>query len=197
MHRIKTSMNARKIALLGGALLAGIAVRYAFADAYKMSDLNTVPRVDLQRYTGSWYEIARYANRFEKNCDRDITAEYAIRDDGKISVVNSCTERGGRRNVARGWAKVADKTTNAKLKVTFFWPFFGDYWIIDLGRDYEYAVVSEPRRNYLWILCREPKMSDAQFAEIGNRLRAIGYDPGKLIIPKMTSEKPHSLQQLR
>jgi apolipoprotein D and lipocalin family protein len=166
-------MKARTIALLGGALLAGVAARYSFAHAPDLDEVKTVPQVDLQRYAGRWYEIARYPNRFERKCDRDITADYAIRSDGKFSVVNSCIGRDGKRNVARGWAKVADKSTNAKLKVTFFWPFFGDYRVIDLRNDYQYAVVSEPRHNYLWILSRDPRMSDAQFAEITNSLQAV------------------------
>ncbi|HEX8925343.1 MAG TPA: lipocalin family protein [Terriglobales bacterium] len=178
-------MKVRMIALLGGALLAGVAVRQAFAVE---TDIKTVPTVDLQRYVGRWYEVARYPNRFEKKCDRNITAEYSIRSDGKISVVNSCTERDGNRNVARGWAKVADRNTNAKLRVTFFWPFFGDYWIVDLGRDYEYAVVSEPGRKYLWILSRTPQMSAAQFGDITQRLRDGGFDTSKLIRVQNSSD---------
>ena len=90
--------------------------------------LQTVSHVDLSRYIGRWYEIAKYPNRFERKCDRNVTASYAIRPDGKISVVNACTTREGKPTVSTGWAKVVDQKTGAKLKVTFFWPFFGDYW---------------------------------------------------------------------
>jgi apolipoprotein D and lipocalin family protein len=142
--------------------------------------LETVPKVDLNRYIGRWYEIAKYPNRFERKCDRNATAAYSIRPDGKISVVNACTNRDGRQNKSTGWAKVVDQKTGAKLKVTFFWPFFGDYWIIDLGPNYEYAAVGEPSRKYLWILSRTPKMDDAVYAEVVSRLSAKGYDAAKL-----------------
>jgi apolipoprotein D and lipocalin family protein len=142
--------------------------------------LETVSHVDLNRYIGRWYEIAKYPNRFERKCERNVNATYAIRPDGKISVVNVCTNREGKQNQSTGWAKVVDKKTGARLKVTFFWPFFGDYWIIDLGPDYEYAVVGEPSRKYLWILSRTPKMDDSIYADVLSRLAAKGYDASKL-----------------
>lgn len=145
--------------------------------------LRTVSSVDLKRYAGRWYEIARYPNRFERRCASDITAEYFLRDDGKIRVVNSCLESGGRRRESIGSAKAVD-STNAKLKVTFFWPFSGDYWIIDLDQDYRYAVVSEPKRKYLWILSRTSQMNRAQWSPILERLRELGFDPARLIMPK-------------
>ena len=96
------------------------------------SNLQTVDQVDLQRYVGKWYEIARMPNRFEKKCDRDVVAEYAMRG-GVISVRNTCVRRNGNSTIAKGTAKVVDERTGAKLKVTFFWPFYGDYWIIGFG----------------------------------------------------------------
>jgi apolipoprotein D and lipocalin family protein len=149
--------------------------------------LSTVPFVDLQRYLGTWYEIARYPNRFEKNCVAEVTATYSLRADGKIQVVNACRRGDGSHQEAKGWAKVVDKSTNAKLKVTFFWPFFGNYWIIDLDPNYTYAVISEPGREYLWILSRTPQMDPAQYNSIVERLRARGFDPGKLIKPLQTT----------
>lgn len=127
------------------------------------SALRTVSSVDLSRYSGTWYEIARYPNRFQRDCQSDTTAEYTIRKDGKVKT-------------ARGTAKVADKATNAKLKVTFFWPFYGDYWIIGLSPDYRYAIVGEPNRKYLWILSRTPDMDATTYKELlransGCRLR--------------------------
>jgi apolipoprotein D and lipocalin family protein len=148
--------------------------------------LQTVSHVDLSRYIGRWYEIAKYPNRFERKCDRNVTASYAIRPDGKISVVNACTTREGKPTVSTGWAKVVDQKTGAKLKVTFFWPFFGDYWIIELGHNYEYAVVGEPGRKYLWILSRPPKMDDGIYAEVVSRLAAKGYDAAKLELMPQT-----------
>jgi len=147
------------------------------------SDLKVVPFVDLSRYTGQWYEIARYPNRFQEGCVGS-RAEYTLRRDGKISVLNECYEGSlsGKIRKAEGTARVVDKNTNAKLKVTFFRPFSGDYWIIDLGRDYEYAVVGHPERTYLWILSRTKKMDEDVFREILGRLTAKGYDVTKLVM---------------
>jgi apolipoprotein D and lipocalin family protein len=144
------------------------------------SPLATVPKVDLNRYVGRWYEIAKYPNRFERKCQSNVMANYAIRPDGKISVVNSCATRDGKINQSNGWAKIVDQNTGAKLKVTFFWPFFGDYWILELGATYEYAVIGEPSRQYLWILSRTSKMDEAVYAGITSRLVAKGYDASKL-----------------
>jgi apolipoprotein D and lipocalin family protein len=142
--------------------------------------LESVTWVDLDRYMGRWYEIARYPNRFERKCESNVTATYTLRSDGKVGVVNACRSREGKLKQSRGWAKVVDRKTGAKLKVTFFWPFFGDYWIIDLSPDYEYAVIGEPSRKYLWILSRTPAMDDRLYAEITGRLAAKGYDATKL-----------------
>ena len=148
--------------------------------------LETVPKVDLSRYTGHWFEIARYPNRFERKCDSNAMATYSLRSDGKISVVNTCKTREGKLTQSNGWAQVVDQKTGSKLKVTFFWPFFGDYWIIDLSPNYEYAVIGEPSRKYLWILSRTAKMSDKLYAEITGRLAAMGYDATKLELGKQT-----------
>lgn len=144
--------------------------------------LETVPFVDLTRYTGQWYEISRYPHRFQEGCVGS-RATYTLREDGKIAVLNECYEGSfsGKRRDAKGTAKVVDTKSNAKLKVSFFWPFSGAYWIIDLGKDYEYAVVGHPDRKYLWILSRTKKMEEALYQEILNRLRAKEYDISKLI----------------
>ncbi len=144
--------------------------------------LEVVPAVDLTRYTGVWYEISRYPNRFQEGCVGS-RATYTLRSDGKIGVLNECFEGSftGKLRQVNGTAKVVDRKTNAKLKVTFFWPFYGDYWIIDLGRDYEYAVVGHPDRTYLWILSRTKQMDEELYREILGRLTAQGYDTAKLI----------------
>jgi apolipoprotein D and lipocalin family protein len=170
-------MNSRKFVYLGLALVGVFSmVRAAFGEV----SLESVPKVDLSRYTGRWFEIARYPNRFERKCDSNATATYSLRSDGKISVVNSCMTREGKLTQSNGWAKVVDQKTGSKLKVTFFWPFSGDYWIIDLSPNYEYAVVGEPSRKYLWILSRTAKMDEKLYAEIAARLAAKGYDASKL-----------------
>ena len=163
--------------------LFALLVAYASAETHTM---HTVKHVDVTKYLGTWHEIARYPNRFEESCDADVTAEYSMRKDGRLSVVNHCRRKDGSRKEARGWAKIADTTSNAKLRVTFFWPFFGDYWILELGDNYEYAVIGEPSRKYLWILSREAKISDEHYAAICAKLQAHGYDPSRLIKTKLS-----------
>jgi apolipoprotein D and lipocalin family protein len=138
-----------------------------------------VPWVDLARYSGVWYEIARFPNSFQKGC-LDSKATYTLDENGKIDVLNECA-REGKPGKAKGKARVADKETNAKLEVSFFWPFYGDYWIIELAPDYSYAVVSEPRRRYLWLLAREKTMPDKLYGEILSNLEKRGFDISALI----------------
>jgi apolipoprotein D and lipocalin family protein len=143
--------------------------------------LETVAKVDLAQYMGTWYEIASYPNSFQSGCTA-TKATYILRENGKVVVVNECRRGGleGELTVAKGTAKVVDAVTNAKLKVTFFWPFYGDYWIIDLGKDYEYAVVGHPSRKYLWVLSRSRHMDEASYQGILERLQAQAYDTSRL-----------------
>jgi apolipoprotein D and lipocalin family protein len=143
--------------------------------------LATVEKVDLARYAGVWYEIARYPHRFQKGC-LGSSATYSLREDGEIDVVNSCrSEKDGSLRQVKGRAWSVDPGGNARLKVTFFWPFRGDYWIIDLGKEYEYAVVGTPNRKYLWILSRTPVMADDLYGEIMERVKAFGFDPARVM----------------
>jgi apolipoprotein D and lipocalin family protein len=143
--------------------------------------LEVVDSVDLDRYLGRWYEIASYPMYFQKGCTA-TTADYALREDGLIEVINSCRKGtlDGKLKQAKGRAKVVDTETNAKLKVSFFGPFWGNYWIIDLDPDYQWAVVGGPKRKYLWILSRTPQMDQELYDEILARLPAMGYDPAGL-----------------
>ena len=143
--------------------------------------LEVVPTVDLTRYVGRWYEISRLPNSFQKKCADSVTADYTLRADGKIEVLNRCRKPSGEYTTAKGKAKIVDKKTNAKLKVTFFWPFYGDYWILDLGPNYEYAVVGEPGRKYLWILSRSPQMDDALYRQLLQKMSAKGFNTEKMI----------------
>jgi apolipoprotein D and lipocalin family protein len=138
--------------------------------------------VDLNRYTGTWYEISRYPNRFQEGCV-GTTATYTLRKDGRIDVLNQCRKEtlDGKISSVKGTAWVVDNKTNAKLKVSFFWPFSGHYWIIDLGENYEYAVVGHPDRKYLWILSRTPKMDEKTYNHILQKLKLQFYDTDKLI----------------
>ncbi len=147
-----------------------------------LPELKTVPRVDLARYLGTWHEIASFPQSFQSGCTA-TTATYTLRPDGQIDVLNSCRKGSpdGPVDTAKGLARVVDTTTNAKLEVSFFGPFWGAYWIIDLGSEYEYAVVGHPSRDYLWILSRTPAMDNAVYEGILARLRDQGYEPERLV----------------
>ncbi|WP_260484167.1 lipocalin family protein [Sphingomicrobium flavum] len=135
--------------------------------------------VDLERYAGRWYELARYEQGFQKNCE-GVTADYTLRDDGKIGVVNRCRKPDGSLDDAKGKAKIVDTATNAKLKVSFFGPFYGDYWVLDRDDDYRWAIVGDPSGRYLWLLSRDPKPGAAQVQALIARAGALGYDTSLL-----------------
>jgi apolipoprotein D and lipocalin family protein len=116
---------------------------------------------------------------FKRGCS-ETTATYALSKNGTVSVLNECMKNGKIKR-AKGKAKVVDKVTGAKLKVTFFWPFYGDYWIIKIGDAYDYAVIGTPNRKYLWILNRTPQMDDKQYSQLINFAASKGFDVGSLI----------------
>ncbi len=140
----------------------------------------TVPRVDLDRYAGTWYEIASFPHRFQAGCAA-TTATYEARDDGRITVKNRCRSGGldGKERGVDGVAWAVDET-NARLKVRFFWPFSGDYWVLALDPDYQWSVVGHPEREYLWILSRTPQIDDALYRELLSKARAQGFDVSRL-----------------
>jgi apolipoprotein D and lipocalin family protein len=165
-----------------GVVLALVACGCASRPPEGVAPLRTVPSVDLARYLGQWFEIARYPHRFQEGCVAS-TATYSWRDDGRIRVINECREAGQpeKRRRAEGVAWVVEgEPSNAKLQVQFFWPFRGDYWIIELDPDYQYAVVGHPSREYLWILARTPRISASLYEELRRRIAAHGYDPARL-----------------
>ena len=131
--------------------------------------------VELSRYLGRWYELARYEQGFQKDCD-GVTADYSLRDDGKIAVLNRCRKPDGKISEAKGRAKVVDTATGSKLKVSFFGPFYGDYWVLDRADDYSWAIVGEPSGRYLWILSREAVPGKAKLDALIARAAALGYD---------------------
>lgn len=144
-------------------------------------ELETVSYVDLNKYTGTWYEIASFPQRFTKDC-HCTTAEYGLSEEGYITVKNKCKKGSinGKETSITGKAFVDDEVSNAKLKVQFFWPLKGKYWIIDLADDYSYAVVGHPNRESLWILCRKPQMDESIYNAIIARAKTIGFDVSKL-----------------
>ena len=148
--------------------------------------LETVSQVDLERYAGTWYEIARLPNWFQDLCVGNVTADYKRLDDGNIEVVNRCLDEKGKMDQANGVARVVDAPTNAKLEVSFVslfgWHlFWGDYWILDLGDDYEYVVVGMPSRKYAWILARGTSLAPEAWDRARTILLRAGYDPNKLV----------------
>ena len=142
-----------------------------------------VKPVELGRYLGRWYELARYEQAFQKDCD-GVTADYALRPDGKLSVVNTCRKPDGSMKSAQGKAKIVDPVTNAKLKVSFFGPFYGDYWVLDHADDYSWAIVGEGSGRYLWLLSREAEPGAAKLAALVQRAKALGYDTSMLRITR-------------
>ena len=145
-------------------------------------ELKTVSSVDLKRYSGTWYEIASFPQRFQKGCEC-TKAVYTPTDKGYIVVENRC-KRNGKESYIKGKAFVVKNSGNAKLMVQFFWPFKGKYWIIDIADDYSYAVVSHPNKKYLWILSRTPKMDEVVYTNILTRLKEKGFDLSELKITK-------------
>jgi apolipoprotein D and lipocalin family protein len=171
----------KRLAGLLGVLWAG-GCASTTTERLHLPALETVPQVELARYLGTWYEIASFPQSFQRGCTAS-TATYTPRDDGEIDVMNRCRlgSPDGKEKAARGRARVVDRISNAKLEVSFFRPFWGPYWIIDLAQDYSYAVVGHPGRDYLWILSRTSTMSDETYQGIVARLRAQGYETSRLV----------------
>jgi len=164
-----------------------MALMATIVQAQEARPVQTVQSVDLKRYAGDWFEIARLPNRFQRKCERDVRASYALRADGRIDVVNRC-QTADVAIEARGVARIADARTSAKLKVRFapamlsFLPFvWGDYWILGLADDYSWAVVGSPDRNYLWILARTPTLDEERYAAAVAVARGNGFDVERLI----------------
>lgn len=181
---MKTFYSAISIGILIFATFASAAI----AQKASPAAVTTVQKVDLKQYAGKWFEIGRYQNRFQKQCVGNTTANYTIKPNGKIEVRNECLLKGGKTEVAIGEAKIADKATNAKLKVRFapgalsFLPFvWGNYWIIDLDPNYGWVAIGEPKRDYFWVLSRTSKLDDATYQAILRRAEAKGFDPAKVM----------------
>ncbi len=178
-------MSPFPIRKIGIILLLNVFLGVSFvAGKGKSKSMNpptTVSSVDLNKYIGTWYEIAKIPNRFQKQCIRNTTATYRLRDDGKIDVINACETEDGTIDSATGIARVVDPKSNAKLEVSFvklfgISLFWGDYWIIGLDPGYQYAVVGSPSRKYGWILSRTRKLSENQMQEIQKILQKNGYN---------------------
>ena len=167
------------------AVVASLVPRPAVAQA--QPPVRTVPFVDLDRYVGDWFEIARFPNRFQKACLGDARATYTRLPDRRIEVVNRCRTADG-ENEARAVARIVDDRAFTKLKVRFApawlsWlpAVWGNYWVIGLAADYSWAVVGEPGREYLWILARTPQLDEESLEAARSAARANGYDVDRLV----------------
>ena len=151
---------------------------------YRQSNtpLQTVSSVDLNKYLGKWYEIYRLPNWFEDDDCVTVTAEYGLRDDGGVSVLNTC-HKASKKEEARGIAKIVEGSSNSKLRVSFFRPFYGDYWILDLASDYSWVLIGEPAGKYFWILARDKKLSPELEESLLVRAEKLGYLRKDLVKP--------------
>lgn len=160
----------------------------AFGLEGQPAPVEVVPAVDLERYAGLWYEVARLPNRFQDECECCVTASYRLREDGRLTVVNACRTADGGSKSVEGEAKLASKDgPTSKLKVRFaprFLSFlgfvWGDYWILDLAEDYSHALVGSPDRKYLWVLSRKPTMDEQTYIGILEKAANMGFDVSRL-----------------
>ena len=153
------------------------------------SDIAAVQNFEPERYMGTWYEIVRLPQYFERDLD-EVKAQYTLNDDGTIKVVNSGVKNGEPQSIT-GTAKLKDpdaKPLTGELRVSFFWPFYSDYRVIELAPDYSYAVVTGGSRDYLWVLARKPTMDQAQLDGILDRAKKLGFDTDKLEYPKQSPD---------
>ncbi|MBU8542176.1 lipocalin family protein [Roseomonas sp. CGMCC 1.13459] len=167
-----------KKAIVGLMLLLG-----ACATTPARPPVATVPQVDLARYAGTWFEIARLPNSFQDGGDRGCTATtatYTPQPDGKVGVVNRCLAHDGTPRIAEGSAYAVEGSGNARLRVSFFWPFYGDYWVIGLDPAYRWAVVGAPGRDYLWILARRPSLAPGDYSEAVGIAAQQGFEVTRL-----------------
>jgi apolipoprotein D and lipocalin family protein len=178
------------IAITVVAAVTAVVCRPATA-ASGLPGLKTAPKVDLKRYMGNWHEIARLEHKFQKDCIGSST-EYRLRSDGEVDVINRCIdEKDGSKKEAKGRAWSVEPGSNSRLKVSFFWPFRSDCWIIEIGDNYEYSVVGSPDRKYLWVLAREPMIDEVVYRGILERLQIQGFPVGSLVrrpLKKMVHE---------
>jgi apolipoprotein D and lipocalin family protein len=185
-HRL---LDFAKQCMASGLLVWAAAMGTARAE---LAPLKTVPSVDVPRYMGTWHEIAKYPNWFQKKCASSTQATYTLQANGQVQVLNRCKTDKGEWSEALGAARQIGGPTSPQLKVRFapewlsFIPMvWGDYWIIDLDPDYQWVVVSEPQREYLWILSRTPQMPAATYQALLGKLDKLGFD-----LKKIEASKP-------
>lgn len=195
-------MAPKKRTLLVGATAALIAGTLMQARAAETSPVQTVEQVDLNRYVGTWYEIAHFPMFFQRKCARDTQARYSIKSNGRVQVDNRCTTAEGKVEQSIGEAWPLD-SSNARLKVSFLPKAInwlpvgqGDYWILKLDADYQTVLVGSPNRRYLWILARQPHISDSTYQAYVEAARAQGFEVSKLQRTPQTSAAPVQAQPI-
>ncbi|MRL68121.1 lipocalin family protein [Brevundimonas sp. SPF441] len=175
---MKIARTASIALIVGAALALGACATLQRGPVGNAAVPQPAKPVDLNRYAGLWYEIGRYENGFERGCE-GVTAQYTVRDDGLVGVLNTCRQGAadGPEKTSEGKAKIVEGSDNSKLKVSFFGPFYvGDYWVLDHADDYSWSIVGEPSGRYLWLLSRTAQPSSQTRETILNRTRALGYD---------------------
>jgi apolipoprotein D and lipocalin family protein len=167
-------------------LLAGVAV--PVTALAQPAPLQSIAKLDLPRYMGQWYELARYPNRFQSQCSGAASANYSVLPNGNVQVVNRCPQADGKVDEAIGEARRVGPDGSARLQVRFApaWlsllpMVWGDYWVVELDADYQLAIVSEPKREYLWVLSRQPKLEPQAWTALNTRLQALGFEPARLL----------------
>ena len=190
-YKNKETLLVKKIiftAVLPALLIFSTFVSAQKKDSDNKMQVQTVSSVDLKRYSGKWYEIARYPNKFQRKCVGNTTATYTTKTDGKIAVVDQCVMKDGTIGKAEGEAKITDTASNAKLEMSFASKYksflstdWDNYWVVDLDENYQYAAVADPKRENLWILSRTPEMNDALYQNVLRRVEKLGFNPGKLM----------------
>ncbi|KAB2918400.1 MAG: lipocalin family protein [Dechloromonas sp.] len=169
------------------ALLLALGSPLAGAD--DLPPVRSVGQIDLARYAGKWFEIAAFPMYFQRNCLGNTTAEYTLLDDGEISVRNRCRTASG-FDEANGRAWAPEPMQTAQLKVSFFWPFRSDYWVVGLDPDYRWALVGNPNRKYLWLLSRTPQLPATEQERALQAAAAQGYDLGQLKFTAQGNSQP-------
>ncbi|MDR3381214.1 lipocalin family protein [Cupriavidus basilensis] len=171
--------------LVAVALIGALSAQAA--DTVASAQLKTIASLDVPRYMGRWYEVAKYPNRFQKECVADTSATYSLNPDGTVQVINRCRQKNGAFEKAIGQARQVGDLGSPKLKVRFapawlsFLPFvWGDYWVIDIDSNYQLVAVSEPKREYLWVLSRGPTVDEQSYRNLLGRLSSMGFDVTKL-----------------
>lgn len=188
----KAGFKLAKIAV-GGVVLIGLGMAtMAYA---KNKPLHTVEKVELDKYLGVWYEVARKPMYFQNKCDRDVSATYTLNENGNIGVDNRCYTKDGQLNQSVGEAFIQNAPFNTKLKVSFLPESIrwlpvgrGDYWILKIDDAYQTVLVGEPRRRYLWVLSRSAQPDQAVVKEYLDYAQSIGYDIGNVIHTKQTQK---------